>query len=72
MTVEIFPDSELLIKKCPNSPTPFNSADCYKTAATQESAFLDELYTHFPENIYETVMGSEYFKDLVCQFCFSF
>ncbi|KAG1762611.1 hypothetical protein EDD22DRAFT_1026726 [Suillus occidentalis] len=65
MTVEMFPDSELLIKKRPDSPTPFNSADRYKTSATQESAFLDELYTHFPERIHETVMGSEYFKDLV-------
>ncbi|KAG1765964.1 hypothetical protein EDD22DRAFT_1013682 [Suillus occidentalis] len=63
--LEMFPDSELLIKKRPDSPTPFNSADRYKTSATQESAFLDELYTHFPERIHETVMGSEYFKDLV-------
>ncbi|KAG2122853.1 hypothetical protein BD769DRAFT_1670481 [Suillus cothurnatus] len=65
MTVEMFPNSELLIKKCPNSPTPFNSADYYKMAATQESAFLDELFTHFPEHIHETVMRSKYFKDLV-------
>ncbi|KAG1758944.1 hypothetical protein EDD22DRAFT_996589 [Suillus occidentalis] len=65
MTAEMFPDSELLIKKRPDSPTPFNSADRYKTSATQESAFLDELYAHFPECIHEMVMGSEYFKDLV-------
>ncbi|KAG1769860.1 hypothetical protein EDD22DRAFT_994253 [Suillus occidentalis] len=44
-------------------------ADRYKTSATQESAFLDELYTHFPERIHETVMGSEYFKDLVHKNC---
>jgi len=66
MTVEMFPDSELLTKKCPDLPTPFNSIDCYKTLATQESAFLDKLYTHFPERIHEAVMGSMYFKDLVC------
>jgi hypothetical protein len=66
MTVEMFLDSELLTKKCPDSPTPFNSMDRYKTLATQESAFLDELYTHFPERIHKAVMGSMYFKDLVC------
>jgi hypothetical protein len=66
MTVEMFLDSELLMKKYPDSPTPFNSINCYKILATQESAFLDELYTHFPECIHKAVMGSMYFKDLVC------
>ncbi|KAG1862821.1 hypothetical protein DFJ58DRAFT_725304 [Suillus subalutaceus] len=65
MMVEMFPDSELLMKKCLDLCTPFNSIDRYKTSATQESAFLDELYTHFPERIHDAVMGSMYFKDLV-------
>ncbi|KAG1771614.1 hypothetical protein EV702DRAFT_1201936 [Suillus placidus] len=64
MTVETFPDSELLTKKCPDSPTPFNSQDHYKTVLTQESAFLDELYAHFLERIHRA-MESVYFKDLV-------
>ncbi|KAG1725031.1 hypothetical protein EDB19DRAFT_1833934 [Suillus lakei] len=64
MTVEMFPDNELLTKKLPDSPTPFNSHDHYKTAATQESAFLDELYNHFPEHIHRAIQ-SMYFKDLV-------
>ncbi|KAG1886829.1 uncharacterized protein F5891DRAFT_923654, partial [Suillus fuscotomentosus] len=64
MTVEMFPDNELLTKKPPDSPTPFNSHDRYRTASTQESAFLDELYTHFPECVHRA-MQSVYFKDLV-------
>ncbi|KAG1888650.1 hypothetical protein F4604DRAFT_1674305 [Suillus subluteus] len=64
MTVEMFPDSELLTKKRPDSPMPFNSHDRYKTASTQESAFLDELYAHFPERVHRA-MESVYFKDLV-------
>ncbi|KAG1833273.1 hypothetical protein F4604DRAFT_1945536 [Suillus subluteus] len=55
MTVEMFPDNELLTKKLPDSPTPFNSHDHYKTAATQESAFLDELYSHFPERVHKCI-----------------
>jgi hypothetical protein len=70
MTVEMFPDNELLTKKLPDSPTPFNSHDRYKTAATQESAFLDELYSHFPERVHRAIQ-SVYFKDLVRHiFCF--
>ncbi|KAG2085139.1 hypothetical protein BD769DRAFT_1681804 [Suillus cothurnatus] len=65
MTVEMFPDNELLTKKLPDLPTPFNiSHDRYKTAATQESAFLDELYSHFPERVHRAIQ-SVYFKDLV-------
>ncbi|KAG1836157.1 hypothetical protein F4604DRAFT_1943579 [Suillus subluteus] len=38
--------------------------DQYATASTQESAFLDELYRHFPESLHK-VMESSYFCDLV-------
>lgn len=73
MTVEMFPDSELLTKKRPDSPTPFDSHDRYKTASTQESALLDELYVHFPERVHRA-MQSVYFKDLVRDtfFCSSY
>ncbi|KAG2103790.1 uncharacterized protein F5147DRAFT_534647, partial [Suillus discolor] len=64
MTVEMFPDNELLTKKLPDLPTPFDSHDRYKTAATQETAFLDELYKHFPERVHRAIQ-SVYFKDLV-------
>ncbi|KAG1888601.1 hypothetical protein F4604DRAFT_1915604 [Suillus subluteus] len=57
MTVEMFPNSELIMKKCLDLRTLFNSIDCYKTSATQESAFLDELYTHFPERIHDCSNG---------------
>lgn len=64
MTVEMFLDNDLITKKCPDSPILFNSNDHYKTALTQESAFLDELYTHFPEHVHQA-MQSVYFKDLI-------
>ncbi|KAG2030096.1 hypothetical protein BDR03DRAFT_1017530 [Suillus americanus] len=64
MMVEMFPTSELLNKKCPASPTAFDSSEQYVTAAMQESAFLDELYHHFPESLHK-VMESSYFSDLV-------
>lgn len=66
MMVEMFPSSELLNKKRPASPTAFNSSERYVTAAMEESAFLDELYHHFPESLHK-VMESSYFSDLVCQ-----
>ncbi|KAG2115541.1 hypothetical protein BD769DRAFT_1391205 [Suillus cothurnatus] len=64
MMVEMFPSSELLNKKCPVSPTAFDSSKQYVTAAMEESAFLDELYHHFPESLHK-VMESSYFSDLV-------
>jgi len=65
MTVEMFPDSDLLSRKRPESPTPFTSIDRYKTGLTRESAFLDELYAHFPSRLHEA-MESAFFKNLVC------
>ncbi|KAG1735251.1 hypothetical protein EDD22DRAFT_787730, partial [Suillus occidentalis] len=64
MMVEMFPSSELLNKKLLESPTPFDSSERYTTEATQESAFLDELYRHFPESVHK-VMETSYFSDLV-------
>ncbi|KAG1741775.1 uncharacterized protein EDB91DRAFT_1247830 [Suillus paluster] len=64
MMVEMFPNGELLNKKLPECPTPFGSSERYTTAATQESAFLDELYCHFPESLHK-IMESSYFSDLV-------
>ncbi|KAG1829880.1 hypothetical protein EV424DRAFT_1585852 [Suillus variegatus] len=64
MMIEMFPSSDLLNKRLPDSPTPFDSTDQYATASTQESAFLDELYRHFPESLHK-VMESSYFSDLV-------
>ncbi|KAG1886534.1 hypothetical protein F4604DRAFT_1917335 [Suillus subluteus] len=64
MMVEMFPSGELLNKKRPESPTPFDCSERYTTAATEESAFLDELYRHFPESLHK-IMQSSYFSDLV-------
>lgn len=64
MMVEMFPSGELLNKKLPECPTPFDSSGRYTTDATQESAFLDELYRHFPESVHK-IMQSSYFSDLV-------
>ncbi|KAG2751662.1 hypothetical protein P692DRAFT_20706225, partial [Suillus brevipes Sb2] len=64
MTVEMFPNSDLFSMQHPENPTPFNSRDRYLTAMTQESAFLDELYQHFPSRLHG-VMESSYFSDLV-------
>ncbi|KAG1856480.1 hypothetical protein F4604DRAFT_1931927 [Suillus subluteus] len=64
MMVEMFPSGELLNKKRPESPTPFDCSKRYTTAATEESAFLDELYRHFPESLHK-IMQSSYFSDLV-------
>ncbi|KAG1772534.1 hypothetical protein EV702DRAFT_930212, partial [Suillus placidus] len=64
MMIEMFPSSDLLNKRLPDSPTPFDSTDRYATASTQESAFLDELYRHFPTLLHK-VMESSYFSDLV-------
>ncbi|KAG2073421.1 hypothetical protein BDR04DRAFT_1152189 [Suillus decipiens] len=64
MTIEMFPNAELLSKQCPENPTPFNSRDRYLTALTQESAFLDELFQHFPSHLH-SIMESSYFSDLV-------
>ncbi|KAG2124584.1 uncharacterized protein EDB93DRAFT_1258733 [Suillus bovinus] len=64
MMVEMFPSGNLLNSKLPESPTLFNSPDQYMTAATQDSAFLDELYQHFPESLHK-MMESSYFSDLV-------
>ncbi|KAG1847397.1 hypothetical protein F4604DRAFT_1540267, partial [Suillus subluteus] len=64
MMVEMFPSSELLNKKRPASPTAFDSSERYVTAATEETAFLDELYRHFPELLHK-VMESSFFSDLV-------
>ncbi|KAG1907528.1 uncharacterized protein F5891DRAFT_1180531 [Suillus fuscotomentosus] len=57
MTVEMFLDNDLITKKCPDSPTLFNSNDHYKTTLTQESAFLDELYAHFPEHVHQAMQS---------------
>ncbi|KIK38194.1 hypothetical protein CY34DRAFT_59734, partial [Suillus luteus UH-Slu-Lm8-n1] len=64
MTVEMFPNADLFSKQRPEKPTPFNSRDRYLTATTQESAFLDELFQHFPDRLHG-VMESSYFSDLV-------
>ncbi|KAG1773662.1 hypothetical protein EV702DRAFT_1048217 [Suillus placidus] len=64
MMIEMFPSSDLLNKRLPDSPTPFDSTDRYATASTQESAFLDELYRHFPTSLHK-VMESSYFSDLM-------
>ncbi|KAG1859218.1 hypothetical protein F4604DRAFT_1930754 [Suillus subluteus] len=64
MMVEMFPSGDLLNSKLPESPTSFDNPDRYATAATQDSAFLDELYRHFPESLHK-MMESSYFSDLV-------
>ncbi|KAG1751723.1 hypothetical protein EDB19DRAFT_1903667 [Suillus lakei] len=64
LTVEMFPNSDLLSKPRPENPTPFNSRDRYLTAMVQESAFLDELFQHFPNHVH-SAMESLYFSDLV-------
>lgn len=69
LTVEMFPNSDLLSKPRPENPTPFNSRDRYLTAMTQESAFLDELFQHFPDRVHGA-MESLYFSDLVSIICF--
>jgi hypothetical protein len=69
MMIEMFPSSDLLNKRLPDSPTPFDSTDRYVTESTQESAFLDELYHHFPKSLHK-VMESSYFSDLVSEFSF--
>ncbi|KAG0691607.1 hypothetical protein DFH29DRAFT_770591, partial [Suillus ampliporus] len=53
-----------LNKRLPESPTPFDRAERYKTASTQESSFMDELYRHFPKSLHK-VMESSYFSNLV-------
>ncbi|KAG1883065.1 hypothetical protein F4604DRAFT_1920958 [Suillus subluteus] len=60
----MFPSKDLLNKLLPLSPTSFDSVDQYKTAPTQESAFLDKLYHGFPERVH-VVMESSYFTELV-------
>lgn len=65
MMMEMFPSSDLLNKKLPEAPTPFDSPDRYKTAVTQDSAFLHELYHHFPKSLHK-IMESSYFSDMVC------
>ncbi|KAG1738383.1 uncharacterized protein EDB91DRAFT_1249300 [Suillus paluster] len=55
LTVEMFPDSNLLSKPRPENPTPFDSL---------RPAFLDELFQHFPDRIH-SAMESLYFSDLV-------
>ncbi|KAG1839259.1 hypothetical protein F4604DRAFT_1599733 [Suillus subluteus] len=60
----MFPSGNLLNSKLPESPTSFDNPDRYVTAATQDSAFLDELYRHFPESLHK-MMESSYFSDLV-------
>lgn len=69
MMIEMFPSSNLLNKRLPDLPTPFDSTDRYATASTQESAFLDELYRHFPQLLHK-VMESSYFSDLVSELSF--
>lgn len=69
LMVEMFPSCELLNKKLLESPTPFDSPEWYTTAATQDSAFLDELYHHCPESLHK-VMETSYFSDLVRGFSF--
>jgi hypothetical protein len=69
MMIEMFPSSDLLNKHLPDSPTPFDSTDRYATESTQESAFLDELYHHFPKSLHK-VMESSYFSDLISEFSF--
>ncbi|KAG1851628.1 hypothetical protein DFJ58DRAFT_728848 [Suillus subalutaceus] len=64
MTVEMFPNTNLFSKQHPENPTPFNSQDQYLTAMTQESAFLDELFQHFPDRLHG-IMESSYFSDLI-------
>ncbi|KAG1737392.1 hypothetical protein EDB19DRAFT_1909711 [Suillus lakei] len=55
MMVEMFPSSELLNKRLPDLPTPFDSIEQYVTASTQESAFLDEVYRHFPKSLHKVM-----------------
>jgi hypothetical protein len=69
LTVEMFPNPDLLSKPRPENPTPFNSRDRYLTAMTQESAFLNELFHHFPDRVH-SAMESLYFSDLVSIVCF--
>jgi hypothetical protein len=64
MMMEMFPSKDSLNKLLPSSLTPFNSTNQYKTALTQELAFLDELYHSFPERVH-IVMESSYFTELV-------
>ncbi|KAG1801162.1 uncharacterized protein BJ212DRAFT_1305129 [Suillus subaureus] len=59
MTVEMFPNADLFSKQCPENPTPFNSRDQYLTAMTQESAFLDELFQHFPDRLHGVMESNE-------------
>lgn len=67
MMTEMFPSKDLLNKLLPSSLTPFDSVDRYKTAPTQESTFLDELYHGFSERVH-VVMESSYFAELVSNF----
>ncbi|KAG2047494.1 hypothetical protein BDR06DRAFT_1013789 [Suillus hirtellus] len=55
LTVEMFPNPDLLSKPCPENPTPFDSRDQYLTAMTQESAFLNKLFHHFPDHVHSTM-----------------
>ncbi|KAG1908935.1 uncharacterized protein F5891DRAFT_974216 [Suillus fuscotomentosus] len=64
LTVEMFPNPNLLSKPRPENPTPFDSRDRYLTAMTQESAFLNKLFHHFPNRVH-SAMESLYFSDLV-------
>lgn len=70
MTVEMFPNTDLFSMQRPENPTPFNSRDRYLMAMTQESAFLDELYQHFPSRLH-SIMESSYFSDLIRITCFT-
>jgi hypothetical protein len=49
MMIEMFPSSDLLNKRLPESPTLFESTEHYRTASTQESSFMDKPYHHFPD-----------------------
>lgn len=69
MMVEMFPHNNLLNKHLLESPTPFNSVERYKTASTQESAFMDKLYHHFLKSSHK-VMESSYFSDIVSELLF--
>ncbi|KAG1723619.1 hypothetical protein EDB19DRAFT_1915985 [Suillus lakei] len=63
MMVEMFPSSDLLNKCLPDLPTPFDSIERYATASTQESAFLDEVYRHFPESLHKVMESDEILPD---------
>ncbi|KAG1901004.1 uncharacterized protein F5891DRAFT_1188113 [Suillus fuscotomentosus] len=64
LTAEMFPNPDLLSKPHPENPTSFDSRDQYLTAMTQESAFLNELFHHFPDHVH-SAMESLYFSDLI-------